>query len=522
VTFGMRVSLWAREAPRSHVVTTCAIVLALFAGAVALAVPASRHTLAAGRAFPGAQVAGGGDASTNAGGTAADAATGGDAAGGGATAVGANGVARASVAGSKVGTSGGSGASTGAGGSTAGATLKASDNGVTKDTIKVGFLNVQIGGFDATGFALGFRQDLTDVEKALVDNANKEGGVRGRKVIYVTANSDPLSETSMRAGCITMTDDQKVFAVFDQTATTGTALGCFPEKHTPNFTSNAGTVDSSFWQKAGGYLISGGSTFDRGILDWATLSLEDGLIGKGKGKLGILSDDCAPDPDVVDKVLKPFLTKSGVDFADVRLSCDAGTAQQQVSAAALTLRRAGVDRVLLLPLFTSAQSFVQDAEAQAWTPQYLVMDKQGLVLDATTQGFSPTAFDGARGTTYGHSGEDKAGVPHSAGVKRCNDIIVAAGLPPITDQMGKDGLAVAACDAFFTWTQAMQFTPVNPTRADLVAAIPRVGNNPLSAFALKATFGPGKYQGGDAYARVQWQGSCRCWVQIKPPVAARF
>ena len=39
----------------------------------------------------------------------------------------------------------------------------------------------------------------------------------------------------MRAGCIKMTDDEKVFAVFDQTATAGTALACYPEKRTPNF-----------------------------------------------------------------------------------------------------------------------------------------------------------------------------------------------------------------------------------------------------------------------------------------------
>jgi hypothetical protein len=400
--------------------------------------------------------------------------------------------------------------------------LRASDVGVTKDTIKVGFLNVQIAGFDATGFALGFRDDLEQVEKALVDWANKNGGVHGRKITHVTAKADPLSQTSMRAGCITMTDDQKVFVVFDQTAITGTALNCYPEKRTPAFTSNAGTVDSKFWNAAQGYLISGGSTFDRGILNWATMSLEDGLIGPGKGRLGIVSDDCAPDPDVVDGILKPFLTRNGVAFSDQRLSCDAGQAQQQVAGAALELRRAGADRVLLLPLFTSAQSFIQNAEAQAWTPQYFAMDKQGLVLDATTQGFSPTAFDGARGTTYGHSGEDRAGVPLSAGVKQCSEIIQAAGLPPVTSQMGKDGLAVAACDGFFTWLAAMKHTSANPTRADLVAAVPKVGDNPLSAFALRAVYGPGKYQGGDAYGRVEWRRSCTCWVQIGRPVPARY
>jgi ABC-type branched-subunit amino acid transport system substrate-binding protein len=508
----MRVSLWMREAPRAQVVTTGVVIVALLAGVIALAVPAGRDTLAGGTAVVAARSASGDlvdgaatDAATPSDAAAVDAASGAVGPGGAS----ASGPARAA----------------GAAASRATATsvaLKASDQGVTKDTIKVGFLNAQVAGFDATGFALGFRSDLEDVEKAFVEWANKNGGVQGRKITYVTGKADPLSQTSMRAGCITMTDDEKVFAVFDQTAITGTALNCYPEKKTPAFTSNAGTVDTKFWTGAHGYLISGGSTFDRGILNWASLSLDDGLIGKGKGKLGIVSDDCAPDPDVVDRILKPFLGKSGVDFADQRLSCDPGQSQQQVAAAALQLRRSGADRVLLLPLFTTAQSFVQEAEAQAWRPQYFVMDKNGLSLDATTQGFSPSAFNGARGTTYGHSGEDRAGVPLSPGVKKCSEIIEASGLPGITNQMGKDGLAVAACDGFLTWLAAMKHTSMNPTRTELVAAIPAVGDNPLSAFALRAVYGPGKYQGGDAYGRIEWRGNCSCWVQVGKSVPARF
>ena len=247
-----------------------------------------------------------------------------------------------------------------------------------------------------------------------------------------------------------------------------------------------------------------------------------GFIGPGKGKLGILSADCEPDPATIDHVLKPFLTAKGVAFADARVSCDAGTAQQQVGAAALQLRRAGVDRVLLLALFTTSQSFVQVADAQSWRPKYGVADRQGLVLDATTRAFPPDAFDGARGVTYGHSGEEKAGIKYSPGVQRCSDIIKAAGLPAITNQMGTDGLAVAACDGFFLWLAAARAAPVNLTRADVIAAIPSIGEYALSAFALRARYGPGKYQGGDAYAVVEWRKSCSCFVQIKRPMPARF
>ncbi len=514
MTVGMRIRMWAKRAPRGQVAVTSLLVLALFAGLAAIAIPArpgddATDVLASPTARVGDVAGFTGD---GAGAAAAEA--------GGATTsdTAASGVAPA--VGSQAPTT--SASSNASGAAAVKETLRASDVGITASTIKVGFLNVQIGGFDATGFALGFRGDLEEIEKALVDSANAAGGVHGRKLTHVTAKADPLSQTSMRAGCTKMADDEKVFVVFDQTALSGPALNCYPEKKLPAFTTNAGTVDSKMWNDAGGYLISGGATFDRQALNWATFSLEDGFLKAGGPKLGILSQECPPDPAVVDDVLKPFLRQKGVAFAEQRVSCDSGTAQQQVGAAALELRRAGVDKVLLLTLFTTAQSFVQAAEGQGWRPKYSVMDHAGLSLDVTTRGFSPTGFDGAHGYTYGHSGEERANVPLSAGGKRCSDIIVKAGMPPITNQMGKDGLAIAACDGFFTWLDAMKRTPVNPTRRDLIAGVTGIGDFPFAAFALRAVYAPKKWQGGDAFALIKWSGSCSCWTQVRRPVPARY
>src|SRR2546428_9922964 len=43
MTLGMRVRMWAKEAPRHHVVITGAVVLALFAGLAAISIPANKH-----------------------------------------------------------------------------------------------------------------------------------------------------------------------------------------------------------------------------------------------------------------------------------------------------------------------------------------------------------------------------------------------------------------------------------------------------------------------------------------------
>ena len=42
MTLGMRVRMWAKEAPRHHVVITGAVVLALFAGLAAISIPSDK------------------------------------------------------------------------------------------------------------------------------------------------------------------------------------------------------------------------------------------------------------------------------------------------------------------------------------------------------------------------------------------------------------------------------------------------------------------------------------------------
>jgi hypothetical protein len=62
---------------------------------------------------------------------------------------------------------------------------------------------------------------------------------------------------------------------------------------------------------------------------------------------------------------------------------------------------------------------------------------------------------------------------------------------------------------------------VNFTRAQFAAAVPSVGtfDSPWSALTV---FAPGKFEGGDAYALVEWRRDCTCWVQIRPHQKGRF
>ena len=61
------------------------------------------------------------------------------------------------------------------------------------------------------------------------------------------------------------------------------------------------------------------------------------------------------------------------------------------------MRQAGVSQVLFAVLFPSAQSFMQQAEAQGFEPKYHVSDFWGLATDFSSKNFPAAAFDRSRG-----------------------------------------------------------------------------------------------------------------------------
>jgi ABC-type branched-subunit amino acid transport system substrate-binding protein len=397
----------------------------------------------------------------------------------------------------------------------------ASDQGVTRDEIKIGFLLVSFANLDAAGFAFGQRQDREAAIKAYVDDLNQRGGVQGRKVTYTIVKADPFNAASARQACIQLTSDEKVFAVVNSGGAVGANVACYAERKVPNIFATSQTVSESLYQKGNGYLVAMGASGTRAVLNWALYALESGSIVPGKGKLGILSDECPPDPEMMDRDLKPFLKDRGVEVVEARVSCDIGLAQQQIPGAVLQMRQAGVTDMFFAVLFPSAQSFIQQAEAQRFQPRYHVSDFWALNTDFSAKNFPAAAFDGTRSVTFTHSGADPAGKPLTDPVKQCGEQLQRAGLPGITDQMGADAEVIVLCDAFTLWAQAAGRAPVNLTREDWVRSLSSLG--PFgSAYSARAVYGPQKFNGGDSYAEIEWRRSCSCWYQIREHTPARL
>jgi ABC-type branched-subunit amino acid transport system substrate-binding protein len=554
MTLGMRIRLWARQAPRLHVVGAALTAVAVMVAFVVAAVPDdTTQTVAAGSnspLYPG--LANDAPAAPGVTGSTAPAAVGATTPAPGTVNPGAPGISPTpgrgltGSSGQTTVTSGplavrpGGASNNGArpaaapapgsvppGGPASGVTpttgpvtRTASDQGVTADTIKVGFLLVSFANLDAAGFAFGQRQDREAAIKAYVDDVNQRGGIHGRKVVYTIVKSDPFNAAANRQACVKLTADEKVFAVLNGGGAVGSNVACYAEAKVPNIFATSQTVSEGLYRKGNGYLVAMGASGTRSLLNWALFALDTGAIGPGKGKLGILSDECPPDPEMMEQDFKPFLRSKGVDVVEARVSCDIGLAQQQVPGAVLQMRQAGVTQMFFAVLFPSAQSFIQQAEAQGFRPKYHVSDFWALNTDFSAKNFPAAAFDGTKSVSFSHSGEEPARVPYSDPVKRCGKILTDAGLPGITNQMGTDAEIIVLCDSFHLWEEAARRAPVNLTRADWVQSLATFGPF-ATAYAERAVYAPGKFNGGDSYSLLEWRKSCSCWFQIRKHEPAR-
>lgn len=359
---------------------------------------------------------------------------------------------------------------------------------------------------------LGLRTDMAQVIKAYVDWVNKHGGVDGRQLIYTTALVDPLSSSSQESACISMTQDQKVFAVLDSATTLGAQELCYgAQHHVPYFDTGLSTVSAAYVRQSFPYQVSTAQDGTRQVLNWAYYAQSEGLFA-GK-TLGILSDDCAPDPDIISKDLEPVLARFGVKPVVVTLSCDSSTAQQQIPSAVLQMRQAGVNLVLPATIFTNVQVFLEDAQAQVWFPKYTASDYYGMSIDLFTQNFPPQEWAGTQAITASLDYQGSLAHP-SPQLSDCNAALAAEGVPPIKNY-DADSEALVHCDGIHLLVAALKRAGPNPTRLSWADAVQQLGSFP-SAFAAAAVFKPGKTEGGDLLGVTQWGSSCKCYSLLKP------
>lgn len=396
----------------------------------------------------------------------------------------------------------------------AGVRRTASDRGVTAEKIKVGVLVIDIGSIGRIGIAVpGLSpQEQMEAWNAFFRDLNERGGIHGRQVEHVFREFDLLDPDDMRAACLELVVDQKVFAVVEAGGFHGPAVLCVTrENRTPLLGGGTVGTPKGYFRLSEGMLFTVQQAAPRLMRNFAwELGRLDLLEGR---KIGILDGGSIPMGETMD-VLTTALEELGGDVVyRANLSQDHSTGASQVPVAVQQMRTKGVESVMLVSSLIYANQFVQAADGQGWHPSYYTTDWQAGSNDNYAAAM-PGSFDGALSISSTRLYEVRVGKPEPAIDAHCRQIWER--LTGKTVERGTVAYAntVEICNMVRLFEAGAVGAGVDLTRAGLSSALQGLGRLALADFG-DGQFRPGKFDAIDHMGTLRWFGDCKCFKPVE-------
>ena len=383
--------------------------------------------------------------------------------------------------------------------------LTASDQGVSETAVKVVFPWFDISAYTQVS-GTSTDQPLEagpDSINAYVNYINSNGGLDGRMIDPIIEQFNPLDERDMEEKCRKWTEDDKVFAVVDSQAWHSSHQLCITADHGTPLVTNLGL--SAKWPQDGApFLWYTGPTTEETVDDWVLWMVESGQITKDN-KLGVVTG-VKEEEKLGAAEIKRALDKAGidvskVDFAEIPgYTADIGLAQPAIAATVSRMSGEHVDRLLMGLSALVFTTWMNQADAQNFFPQYELSDFNNTITVALALLASdhPKSLKGAVGPTYIRLGEvstDKGGT-FSPAQQLCADIWQAAN--PSAAHIDGTGVAMRWCDNIFVFSEAARrATRANQgalTRQNWAEAMASIQNVELG-MTPNISFGPGDYSG---------------------------
>lgn len=398
------------------------------------------------------------------------------------------------------------------------------DEGVTAESIKVGFGIVKWLAVNDLGLVTDMRTDVSEAVDALVAHVNERGGVLGRRIEPVKVSPDITSLDEQRQKCLELTETEEVFAVVDSFAFWfEPSSACITAEHqTILLNGSPGSADNV--RLGFPYAVSLYKDDNRKMKDLVAAAEAAGFFDPGRGfeKLGIFTDACAPSMlDAPADGLHAHLRAAGVDdWSEFRLGCDEGGDSRDGQDVAVQFKEDGVTHVLVAAHPPAFKSYLDAAASNLFYPEYFVGDYFNVIVGGLVEDYEPIGFDGALGVTQTYAGEGAVGRPLPPLAQTCSNILVDAGLPPISsappDDIGNELEILELCENFFLFLEVAALAGPELTREAWIEALPRVGEFEGASVHLSRFDRPGKTTGGESVKLVQWEGraGCRCWKQL--------
>lgn len=357
--------------------------------------------------------------------------------------------------------------------------------------------------------------DMQKVAQAVIADVNARGGVACRQLTAKYYKVNPISPDSGHAACLQIVQDRPALAIDAGGLVYGNAYNCVPQQKVPTLTF-MNPLPSELARFAP-YLGSPSADLGTVMRDAVYGMKEQGLFDPAKGfkKLGLLEEQCAPEAM---KIFEDTLAKVGVTSAQISkysFACPAnGFASPSDMAQAVSQHRiAGASLVVPLTGGGSFKAYSETAERQGYRPKYAITDYQGMPITSTSNlKPNPDNFDGAIGISTGTYGIDTTpGAGLDAGTKRCQAIVVKAGLPPSAVFGGGGTVCGSLWIAEAALAHARALSPDG-----ILPGLYGAGSVQLAYPVPDATFAPGKLHGGDTYAPIQFHKDCTCWRIVGP------
>ncbi len=404
--------------------------------------------------------------------------------------------------------------------------LTASDTGVTAETIKLGIPIYDISAAAAYGLAFesdGLREQR-EMFTSIIETWNDQGGIHGRRIVPIFAPFNPIDEDDMKAACLRLVEDEKVFAAMAQLFT-GAGTLCFTERFGVPILLDDGHADE-IYRRSDGLLFSTQPARARAVRNQIWMLHEMGLL-KGK-TLGALVSEIFGDGDAANEALDPTLDQFGYELAYTARVTSIETMASEIAVGVQQMKAAGVDFII------ATQTNVlwnDEAERQNYRPRYSVSDYAQKTRDSAVDDHGKH-WDGTIGISSMLWADRGAGVPETPATRSCIDRAAAKGSGPFTrgevgqeDDSTVDGVGydiqIAACNLVDVFVLGARAAGPDLTRRGLSHAIQRLGTLDL-ANVPPSSFAPGKYDLQSTVRPVQWHFDCVCYLPTGPFVANRF
>ena len=409
------------------------------------------------------------------------------------------------------------------GGGPAPPALQATDVGVTADSVKIGYLLLDVGSLSRIGIAVPGvdpEQQRQAFEAQMAD-INARGGVHGRKLVGVYEKFDVLSADDMRRACLAIRD-QKPFAVVAAGGYQGPAILCLTEEgKTPLVNQGSHGTPTEYVRRSKGLLFSLYPHSDRLMANWVAELDRQGVL-KGK-TIGIISQEQTnPGDSVIGGGLVPALKRFGYKAAHhASFSADQSTAASQVPVEVQQMRSKRVDFVFVTASTLLSTQFVQTADGQQYRPRYTITDWASMNNDTSNQNMPPS-YDGTIMITTYRTGEEKTGVGETPPEKECRAVYEkGTGRKMAAKGENEHGLLQGNC----TLVKALELGALKAgpvlTRGSWSAGMQAIGPLPMSMWG-GGSFAPGKFDAADQVRTTKWYSDCRCLKPISGFRKSRF